>query len=176
MNSRLIFQDKFITLYLLRFAAIFAHSFFTILLYQSVHLNVEANLGPTASPENRAKTEEFVYNYVTTSLICLCADSIFFAWGVSLNMPRVTLANALFHGFGAFFTLWAMLDAWGWHSILVIFHFFTLPPFVIEFALCRPWPTVAREVRRFGRKCSQFREDQVRRPSRPLTAAGDHAL
>lgn len=133
-----MFGNKFVALYLFRFSALVSHVIATSFIYGAAPLIVRAGLPFDFSEEAYAKREGRVFAFTSVILVCLGVDAVLMALGASLHSPGLTLFHGIAHSLGAFFTLWAVCDAWGWQSIPWIFVLFTLPSFCLEIMAWRP--------------------------------------
>ncbi len=152
--------DIYPALYAFRFFSLLAHGLFTCMLYNSAPAMVAISLASVSEADHSASRERALVALISASICCLVVDGTFMLTGVSLRIPQLTLANAIAHALGAFFTLWAILDGWTWRSIAYIFLLFTAPPMAAEVLVVRPFgPTMnalaacGRSVTAFFRRC-----------------------
>lgn len=140
----MIFREKFVLLYTLRFFSLLVHAISTAFLYQLVPALVQTGLSVDANNEATTDRETKLIAFITLSLFCLSIDAFFLVLGVSLRMPLVTLFNVMCHSLGAFVTIWILVDAWPWQSVPYMFAFFIFPPFTIELIASSPiQPTIS---------------------------------
>jgi hypothetical protein len=146
----MIFRDKFIVLYVLRFLSLLIHAVTTTWLYQIVPVLVKAGLSEDATHEGYITRETTLIAFISLSLVCLSVDALFLVSGLSLRSPLITLFHVVFHSLGSFFTLWILLDAWPWQSVPYVYAFFIFPPFTVELICSSPIQPTVSVLKRSG--------------------------
>jgi hypothetical protein len=156
-----MFGNKFASLYPFRFAAHFAHTIATVFIYGAAPFLARSGMPFTSTAEEIAQREEYVVTFASMSLALQSVDAALLVFGTSLSSPASTLFHGVAHSLGAFFTLWAVCDAWSWQSIPWIFSLFTLPSFCLELCFWRPVGPALQYLRCWGRIISSgFRRSQ----------------
>jgi len=131
--------DMFLVIYPFRFFAMAAHFVVTGMFYRGVPMIVASGLpSVTVSNEGRQQREQLLITFISLTLGFMGIEAAFLSFGLSLGMPRLSLFSGCAHAFGAFFSLWALLDGWAWQSVPWLFALFTFPPFVAEMCVARP--------------------------------------
>jgi len=169
-KGKLMFGNKFVALYLFRFVALLSHVIATSFIYGAAPYLVRAGLPHDFSHDAYSKRETNVIAFASVILACQGVDAALMAFGASLWSPGITLFHGVAHALGAFFTMWAVADAWGWQSIPWLFVLFTLPSFCIEMLAWRPVGPALRYLRGWvritGKCCANVYRGILRRPER----------